>query len=424
MKKPVLKTLPNGLRVLVIEQPQAPTLTTMVLVNVGSDYESKDQNGLSHFLEHLYFKGTLARPSAKIISEELDRIGAISNAFTSEEYTGYWAKGGPEHIDTFLDVLSDIYINSTFPEIDVNKEKGVVIEEINMYEDSPQYLAGREMTSLLYGDQPAGRSIIGTKETVTSFTRESVVTYQQAHCVAENTVVVISGPITTALAVRKVKAVFTGIPTKKKKSKILTRRIRPTTRTRVHSKHTDQAHLSIAFPTVALGHTDLVALRLLSTILGRSMSSRLFVRLREDLGVAYYVSAGQDSLTDRGEFGISAGVDKGRVSEVVGEIMRELVTLKSELVSPEELTKAREYSLGMLRLGLESTDDLANFYGHAAILEQPFRTPEIIKREYTKITPSDLRRVARKFFTKERAHSVLVGPFKDTDLPETLFDSL
>lgn len=423
MKKPVLKTLKNDLCVLVIEQPQALTLTTMVLVGVGSDYEQKQHNGISHFLEHMYFKGTTNHPNAKSISEVFDRIGAISNAFTSEEYTGYWAKGSPEHLDVFLDLLADIYINSTFPEVEFAKEKGVIIEEINMYEDSPQYLVGREMTNLLYGDQPAGRATIGTKATVTHFTRDDLLAYQKTHCIAANTTIVISGPVNAAAMVRKVGAVFKALSTTKKKSKQKIIK-QYTGATRIFHKKTDQAHLSIAFPTVALGDRSLPALRLLSVILGRSMSSRLFIRLREELGAAYYVSASQDSMTDRGEFSITAGIDKKRVNEIIGEILSELGKLKKDLVSNDEIEKAREYALGMIRLGLESTDDLANFYGHAAVLRQPLRTPEMIAREYKSVTPAMVRAAARKFFTKDRTHIVLVGPFREDVLDRKLTDSL
>lgn len=419
-----LKTLPNGLRILVIPQPQALTVTALVLVGVGGDYESKEQNGLSHFLEHLFFKGTPTRPSAKIISETLDRVGAVSNAFTTEEFTGFFAKGGPQHLELFLDVLSDIYLNPTFPEAEIVKEKGVVIEEMNMYEDSPQYLVARELTKLLYGDQSAGRPLIGTKETVKSFSRDDVVAFKNIHYHAANTVVVVAGPVTESVVHNAVARAFKAIPVVKKKSRPRTKQVQSTPAVSMYTKQTDQAHIALAFRTVTLGHADLPALRLLATILGRSMSSRLFLRLREELGAAYYVNAGQETLTDRGEFGIAAGIDKDRVPDIIREILKELKTIKDELVSEDELSKAREYALGMMRLGLESTDDLANFYGYAAILDQPFRTPAVIAKEYALVIPRDIRRVARKYFVSDRANLAIVGPANIARVTPKIFDSL
>lgn len=419
-----LKTLSNGLRILAIPQPQAPTVTALVLVGVGGDYEAKEQSGLSHFLEHLFFKGTTRRPSTKSIAEVFDRVGAVSNAFTTEEFTGFFAKGAPQHLELFLDVLSDIYLNPTFPEAEIVKEKGVVIEEMNMYEDSPQYLVARELTRLLYGDQSAGRPLIGTKETIKSFTRDNVVAFKDTHYHAANTVVVVVGPVTQSVVHNAVARAFKAISVAKKRSRPRTKQVQSVPAVSMYTKQTDQVHIALAFRTVALGHADLPALRLLATILGRSMSSRLFLRLREELGAAYYVNAGQETLTDRGEFGITAGIDKDRVPDIVGEILKELKLLKEELVSKDELSKARQYALGMMRLGLESTDDLANFYGYAAILDQPFRTPALIAKEYSSVTPRDIRRIAQKYFVSNRANLAIVGPTTTTKVTPQIFDSL
>ena len=193
--KPILKTLKNGLRILLIPQPQAATATALILVATGSKYENKATSGLSHFLEHMFFKGTTKRPSAKNICETLDEIGSISNAFTSQEYTGYYAKGSPQHVDKYLDVLSDIYLDSTFPEGEIAKEKGVIIEEINMYEDMPQHKVGQALVTLMYGDQPAGWPIIGTKENVLAFSRKDFIDYHHLHYHADNTIIVLAGAI-------------------------------------------------------------------------------------------------------------------------------------------------------------------------------------------------------------------------------------
>ncbi len=422
--KPVLKTLPNGLRVLVIAQPTALTATAMILVGTGSKYESKAENGLSHFLEHLCFKGTEKLPSAKAITESFERIGAFSNAFTSAEYTGYFAKGGPKNIPTFLEVLADIYLNSTFPETEVHKEKGVIIEEINMYEDLPQQKVGETLMRLMYGDQPAGWTIAGSKENVSGFTRDDVIGYKHTHYHASNTLVVVSGAVDAKSTIRSVENLFKNLDaaktTKKKKTVVEKTGIKLA----VVQKNIDQAHITIGFHSVPFGHRDRYALSLLGTILGRGMSSRLSQTLREELGVAYYVNAGNDAQSDVGLFEISAGIDKRRINEIMKVIAALLADISQILVGDDELSKAKEYTFGMQRIGLESSDDIAGFYAAQVMMGQELRSPLEVERGYRAVTVQDIRRVARNVFKAANTNIAVIGPYTSKDIDTSPFLSL
>jgi len=422
--KPIVKTFKNGLRAVVCPQKDSQTVTTLVLVSTGSKYESLQEHGISHFLEHMYFKGTLKRPSSKIINETLDGLGAVSNAFTSHEYTGYYAKGNPKHLGTFIDILSDIYINSTFSETEIQKEKGVIIEEMNMYEDMPQYLVGEELFTLLYGTQPAGRSIKGTKESVTSFKQKDFLNYRKKFYTAPNTVVVVSGNVNPSDCFKKIALSFKDLPKGKKNKKEKVSDNQKSPLVRIKSKVTDQAHMALAFHSVKFGDSKSHVISLLATILGRGMSSRLFTILREELGAAYYVSADQDSYTDHGVFSIASGIDKTRLKEIVKSIVKELVKIKIDLVSKEELIKAKEYTVGMMKLGLESSDSIANFYGYPLIMGKNIRNPDEIMKKIMSVTSSQIREMAKRLFTKNNANFALVGPFKEGDMDIKIFDSL
>ncbi len=424
MKKPILKTLPNGLRVLVIPEPNALTLTTLVLVGTGSKYETKAENGLSHFLEHMCFKGTTALPSSRAVMETFDRIGSVVNAFTSNEYTGYYAKGSPKHLKKFVTVLSDIYMNSTFPEKEIEKEKGVVIEEINMYEDIPQHRVGQALTTLVYGDQPVGWPILGTKETVRSFTRQDFMRYKTKHYHAKNTIVVVSGPVEVkdvqALVLDSFGKLDASAATKKKKVAVS----KKTFKSVVVNKKSDQAHMVLGFHSLPYGHRDNPAIGLLATVLGRGMSSRLFQVLREEMGAAYYVSCGNDTQTDTGLFEISAGIDSSRPNVILERICSMLSSMKETLISEQELQKALEYTLGMMRLGLESSDDMAGFYGAQVLMKGGFKTFAEIASEYKAVTAMDIRRVARKIFVAENCSLAVLREFTVNDIDTKPFRSL
>lgn len=422
--KIVSKTLSNGLRVVLIEQRDAVTVTMMTLIGTGSNKETKRQNGLSHFLEHVCFKATPTRPNALIINEQFEEIGAITNAFTSDEYTGYFGKSHPRHINTLIELVGDIVINASLPAEELEKEKGVIIEEINMYEDMPQAKVLELLSAQLYGDTPAGRTVIGTKDSVKSFTRNDVVKYKQHYYNAKNTVVVVVGAFDGVSVLSEIKKTFAQFPRGEQDKNAVVAFTKKTPQVLAFTKTIDQTHIALGFPSFPIDHPDGATLSLLATLLGGGMSSKLFHHLREELGVAYYVRAEHDAHSTYGEFVITAGIDTARSSEVLEAIITILRTSKQELVSEKELSKAREYSIGMLGMGLEATDMVAGFVSTQLLLTGKIKTPEIMAKEYMKVTPADIIWVANIVFDPKKARLAIVGPATDTKALEPLLTAL
>lgn len=407
------KKLANGLQVILIPQKDAVTATMLTLIGVGSNMENAKQNGISHFLEHVCFKGTEKRPTAKIINQEIEQIGAIANAFTGEEYTGFYAKSHPRHVHTIIDIIGDIVLNSTIPENEVEKEKGVIVEEINMYEDMPQAKVMELLTSIAYGDTPAGRGIIGTKESVRALTQKDILKYKKNHYVSENMVVVVAGAFDEKEVLSTLKTVFKNIPNGKKTVHPKVSLTTKTPQSKIEQRKIDQAHLAIMFPSVSRDHKAKAAATLLAKVLGGSMSSRLFQLLREELGVCYYVRASQSSAKTYGEFCISAGVDARRVDEVCIAIATELKKIKEGDITDEELSRAKEYMLGVFGMSLETTDSVASFYGMQALLSEKVESPEKITKQYLAVTVGDIQRVAKKLIDGKKVKVALVGPISE-----------
>lgn len=406
--------LKNGLRIITVPMKDNPTVTVLVLVETGSKYETKEKNGISHFLEHMCFKGTEKRPTAHAISSELDALGSQSNAFTSHEYTGYYAKGDAKHFKQLFDVVSDIYLHSTFPSPEIEKEKGVIVEELNMYEDVPQRHVQDLFMNLLYGDQPAGRNIIGTRETIRAMTREDFANYHKAHYVPKATTVIISGKVPEGVMLKEVTRVFGKLKGGKKGEKLQT--VEKQTKPEILVKHkvTDQTHFVLGFRTHDVFDKRNSVLAVLTTILAGGMSSRLFQKLREDMGVAYYVRAHNDTFTDHGFLEIAAGVSNNRVEEVITEILKECKRLTKELVGKEEIQKVKEYIAGTMKLELESSDAFAMFYGGQEVIKHAIETPETIEKKIRKVTAQDVMKVAKEIFKNEGLNLALIGPFKDS----------
>ncbi|MEI7809958.1 MAG: pitrilysin family protein [bacterium] len=413
MQKPIKKILNNGLRVVTIPMKDNPTATVLILVETGSKYEEKKLNGISHFLEHMYFKGTTKRPKAIDISRELDSIGSQYNAFTSQEYTGYYAKSDAKHFKQIFDVISDIYLNSTFPEAEIEKEKGVIVEEINMYEDLPMRHVQDMMMELLYGDQPAGWNIAGEKKNVQAMKRDDFVKYKGMHYLPESTVIVVSGNVTEKMVLAEVNKIFGNIANGKKVNKIKTIDKQEKPNILIKFKETDQTHFVLGMRTYDLFNKKNSVLSLLSGVLGGGMSSRLFQKLREEMGVGYYVRAYNDAYTDHGFFQISAGVDNKRIDEVIKACLDECKNLKENLVSDEELNKVKEYLMGNMKLSLEASDDIANFYGGQELLKKEMKSAEEKAEEIRKVTAKQIRDLANNIFVNEKLNLALIGPFKD-----------
>ncbi len=407
------KVLKNGLRVVTIPMKDNPTATVLVLVEAGSKYETKKVNGISHFLEHMCFKGTVKRPKGIDISKELDALGSQYNAFTAQEYTGYYAKSDAKHFHKIFDVVSDIYLNSTFPEAEMQKEKGVIIEEINMYEDMPQRHVQDLIMELLYGDQPAGWNIAGEKKNILGMKRDDFVSYKKAHYLPEATVLVVAGAITEKEAMNEVNKIFGKIPRGRKTGKLKVKENQRKPEVLVKFKETDQTHFVLGVRSYGLFNKKNAILSVLGCVLGGGMSSRLFQKLREEMGVGYYVRAYNDAYTDHGFFQVSAGVDNKRIEEVIKAVLDECKKLKEEKVNKDELDKVKEYIIGNMKLSLESSDDIANFFGGQELLKRELKTAEEKASEIRKVTASQIQTLANDIFKNNKLNLALVGPFKD-----------
>jgi len=415
--------LKNGLRVILVPEKTAKTAAIFVLVGVGSKYETKALNGISHFLEHLFFKGTKKRPTALKIAETLDRVGGSYNAFTSKEMTGYWAKVSSEHLDLALDFVSDIFLNSKLEQKEIAKEKGVILEEINMYLDSPRQYVGELWEDVLYGDQPAGRDTIGTKENILKFKKNDFVNYLKNNYSSKNTIICAAGKFFEKQLLAQIKNKFKGmaISPAPLKSGVIERQTTPQVLLRF--KQTDQTHLCLGFRGFGLNSEKRFVQEVLSVLLGGNMSSRMFSVVREKSGLAYYVHTSSEDYTDSGYLVTQAGVPNLKTKEAIVLMLKEYSKLKTTDISKEELKKAKDYINGSMVLGLESSDKLASFFASQEILENKILTPSEIKAIINKISPSDLKNIAKEIFTKQNLNLALIGPHKNKGELEAILNN-
>src|SRR3989344_8116942 len=413
-------TLKNGLRIITVPQKSTEAVTVLILVGTGSKYEKKDISGISHFLEHMFFKGTKKRPDKLEVAETLDRVGGIYNAFTGEDYTGYFAKVAADKFDLALDWVSDIFLNSLLPEKEAEKEKGVIVEEINMIHDNPMAHVGVLWSKLLYGDQPGGWDIAGSKESVGQMTRQKLLDYMKSQYVASNTVVCVAGKISNGAVVNKIKKHFSGIrqTSFKTKAKVLESQNQP--ECLLHYKETDQTHLCFGARAYNFFHPLKYAQDVLGVILGGMMSSRLFMEVRDKLGLAYYIRTEAEANPDTGYLVTQAGVDNKNAEKAVAVILKEYKKISQERVSPKELKKVKDFMKGKMTLLLESSDAVASFCGIQALLENDILTPEEIYAKINKVSAADVLKVAKDIFRPENLNLALVGPFKDKELFEKI----
>jgi predicted Zn-dependent peptidase len=410
--------LDNGLRVLTAPMPEAQSVTCMVMLAAGSRYETPETNGIAHFSEHMFFKGTERRPSARQIAGEIDAIGGEFNAFTGKEYTAYYVKCAAEHRDIALDVLIDMLRNSRFDPEEIDREKGVIIEEMNMYFDTPRDFIGGVYEELVYGDQPLGWEIIGRKETVRGATRDTFTAYLDRWYHPPRIVLGVGGRLGDGLLERAqellgdLPAHQTGEPDP----------VQPYAngRVRVFTKQSDQAHLILGVPSYPLEHPDRYALQVLSTVLGGGMSSRLFTEVRERRGLAYYVFGLNHSYTDAGSLYAQAGVDINRIDEAVTTILAELQTIAAEPVPADELEKARNFAKGRFVLQLESPQGLILFGLRREVLEGQAPDLDEVLEGLNAVTGEDVQRVAQDLVSEEKLRLAVIGPFDDAERFEKL----
>ena len=402
--------LDNRLRLLLIPQEGAKTVTVLVLVEAGSKYEIKELNGLSHFLEHMCFKGTKKRPKSIDISSELDQIGAEYNAFTGQEMTGYFAKAQAKNFETLTDVISDLYLNPVFDPREIDTERGVIIEEINMYEDTPQRRVQELFISLLYKDQPAGWDIAGRKEVIKKISREDFLKYRQDHYVASAALIVVAGAFDEKETIEIIKEKFAEISQGVKKEKAVTAESQTEPEILSRQKTTDQTHLVLGARAFDIFDKRKYALQVLTDILGGGMSSRLFQKIRGELGAVYYIGASEDLFTDHGFFSVSAGVDHNKLEIVADTIIKELKRIKEEKVSDKELSRVKDHLIGGLILNLETSDELASFYGGQEIITKEILTPENIFKKINQVTEKDIIELANDIFINEKLNLAVIGP--------------
>jgi len=417
-------TLKNGARVIVAPMTNTRAVTVLVLVGTGSKYETKEINGVSHFLEHMFFKGTEKRPRAVDISSLLDGVGGEFNAFTGEEFTGYYVKVDTAHFALALDVVSDIVLHSKFDPKEVRRERGVIIEEINMNNDNPMRKVLELWSELLYGDQPAGWPIAGTKETMAGILRKDIVEYFDRQYVGDNVVIVVAGNTQDGSALREIQKYFSPLRRGKPyhKDRVVVMQRCPAVL--LYTKETDQTHISIGTRGFHIFDPKKYITQLLATILGGGMSSRMFISVRERRGLVYYVSTIADSDTDTGSVFTRAGIDNTKVERAIQTIIAEYRKVKRQKVSEAELKKAKSYIRGKTYLGLEASDEVAEFLGGQEILESNIRSPEEILKQIEAITPADIQQVAREIFVPEKMNLTLVGPFSASKKFEELLGEI
>jgi predicted Zn-dependent peptidase len=414
------QTLGNGLRVLTAPMSHAQSVTCFVMVAAGSRYERHETNGIAHFTEHMVFKGTERRPTARDIAGEVDAIGGEFNAFTSKEYTGYYVRCAAASRDVALDVLTDMLRHSKFDPEEIDREKGVILEEMNMYLDTPRDLVDSVYEELLYGDQPLGWMIIGNKDAIQGAQRETFLDYLRRWYTPDRIVVGIGGRIGDDLVPRieellgdvggngagapaPLEPVPTGAP-----------------RVKVHTKESDQAHLCIGAHSYPLKHPDRYVLQLMATVLGGGMSSRLFTEVRERRGLAYYVFGVNHSYTDAGTLYSQAGVDLNRIDDAISTIAGELKKMADEPVPTDELEKARSFAKGRFALQTESPQGMIQFGLRREVLEGAAVEPQEVLEGVNAVTAEDVQRVAQDVIGDGKLALAVIGPFDDPERFEKL----
>jgi len=413
-------TLPNGVRLLTAPMAHAQSTSCFLMFAAGSRYETRETNGIAHFAEHMFFKGTERRPTARHIAAEVDSIGGEFNAFTGKEYTGYYVKCAAEHAPIAFDVLIDMMRHSRFDPEEIDREKGVIVEEMNMYFDTPRdYLSGL-YEQLLYGDQPLGWDIIGRKETVRGATRETFLDYLNRWYKPTRLVVGIAGRIEPAL-LEQVQELVNEFPTGEAGGpEAIVPPDATTPHVTVHHKASDQAHISVGVHSYPLEHPDRYALQLLSTVLGGGMSSRLFTEVRERRGLAYYVYGINNSYTDAGSLFAQAGVDINRIEDAVTTIVEELRRIATEPIPADELEKARNFTKGRFVLQLESPHGTLMFGLRREVLEGRAAEPTEVLEAIDAVGADDVRRVAEDVIGRNALNLAVIGPFEDAGRFERL----
>lgn len=426
MIEPKVSKLKNGLRLVTAENPAVESVTVMVGVGAGSRYETSKTSGAFHFLEHLAFKGTKSRPSTKVIAEAIDGVGGEFNAFTSKELTAYYIKLAAKHLSLALDILADILQNSLFRPEDIEKERGVITEEINMYADTPMRQVAEDLVRLLYGDNPMGWSVAGDKKSVANISREDLLDYLKRLYYPEKMVVAVAGKSNAKALREKVEDNFLALKTRTPKPlnsqttpksfPNLIQTDQSSSNIHLSTKNTEQTHFCLGVPGYSLKDPKRFALMVLATVLGGSMSSRLYLALVDRLGLAYYAAAHPDFYTDSGYLMARAGVKLSRTEEALKVTLALFDELRQKEVAEEELTKAKEFLKGRLILEQEETENVANRGLSQELLEGKIRPLSETIAKIDAVSAAEVRTAARELMARDKLRLALIGPQKEEGL--------
>lgn len=406
--------LDSGLRIITAPMQGTNTVTSLVLCGTGSDYETRETNGISHFLEHIFFKGTRKRPHYIDIMHEIDSMGSVVNAFTAHEITGYHVKAAKINLTQSLDLLADIYKNSQFPEEEIERERQVVIEEMHKDYDTPTLYIWWAWEHLLYGDTPQGWDVIGTEANIRRFTRDEFAEYFKSQYVASNTAVVLAGNFDEEKAISLVKKFFGDIrsgPPIRQKPAFVEAQTAPAVK--IVEKNTDQTHITIGFRSFDASHPRRYAAEVLASILGGSWSSRMFDRIREKMGLAYHVRTVHESYSNRGYLVTYAGVANTNVEKTIRATLEEYRKVCDTPVTETELRRIKDYIRGTTLIGLEASDAVAAFVGTEEMVTGSPLTADEVFAKIEAVTPKILCDVAKEIIRPERLNLALLGPHKD-----------
>lgn len=410
-----LKKFDNGLRLITCPIDGTKAVTVLFLFGVGSRFEAEKLSGLSHFLEHMYFKGTNKRPTTLDISKELDGVGAGFNAYTGEELTGFFVRVSTEHFPLGLDILDDMLFNSKFDATEIEKEKGVIIEEINMYNDDPRSKVEDVAKNLVYPEQPLGRSIAGVRETVSAFTREDFVKYRDQFYEPSNMVIAVAGGGDRGEWLQKIEQRFGKLEKQTIPDFEPAHEEQIAPAVSLFKKETDQAHFILAFRAFKRSDERRPSYNILTNLMGQMMSSRLFIEVREKRGLCYYIGADKAEYHDTGTWYVSAGVDITRTEEAVKVILAEIEKLKTEPVTDEELTRAKENFKGHMFLSLEESMNVASLLAEQELLLQEMKDPEVLAKEIDQVTKEDIQKIAQELFIPKNLNLAMVSPESDEE---------
>ena len=406
----IRKTFPNGLRVLLVPSKESSSIQVTVLVNTGSDFESQKLNGISHFIEHMCFNGTKKRPNNLAIAQELDSQGGYYNAFTSQEMTGFYVRLAKDKWELALDIISDIYINSQFPVPEIQKERGVILEEKHMYEDEPASIISDYWLQLLYGNQPAGRPIIGSARNIRRFQRKNFLEYHDLHYRAQSTVLIISGNFQKRTMERAIKKYFASILKGKGRNKYVVKETQKKPQIKWKKKDVQQTHLILGFRTFNIFSKKKPILTVINALLTGGMSSRLWQVIRENQGAAYYLQGFSELFTDHGFWAVKTGIDNNRIEQVIKTILREIQRLREELVGTKEIRKAKDYLRGTTSLQLEDVHDYASFLANQELLQHKIQSLNEVLKNIDRVDSQAIRKTARSLFVPQNLNLAIITP--------------